>query len=274
MSWLSEEDIAWLKSNQAPATSTLEKWNHAGAYFRSFGAPESGMLEVAYHAITPGQSFSITMMTPDDYDGDAENRTFHGTSLAGASLIIGGGFKTSYGAWSGEQLLKIAPYPGIPTVYTTPHWETSLRYQGNVNASSIDTGPVGFVVLECFCDKEKRIGVIKRKGTNVQWLFHPRSLVVHKFHFICTAAARDRSILERMELDADERTSQLSAKKRRSLATLFRKAQAHLAAWHNKAVPARIIRPPRIGKMMKKTMWKEQHKRRKAMKRLASAQSR
>ena len=138
MAWLSEEDIAWLKSNQAPHSSTLEKWHHAGAYFRSFNAPESGMLEVAYHAIRPGQKFDVTMLTTDEYaahGGDITKTVYHGTSLAGASLIINGGFKRSYGAWRGPQCLRIAPHPGIPSVYTTPHWNTALGYRGNSTKS-------------------------------------------------------------------------------------------------------------------------------------------
>ena len=169
-------------------------------------------------------------------------------------MIIKGGFKPVYGAWSGKQLLKIAPFPGIPSVYTTPHWETALRYRGNAAETSIDTGPVGMVVLECFCDVDTRFGVIKRNNKNVQWLFHPKSLRVHKFHFVCTAAAQDARILRRMELDADERTSQLVSKKRRNLASLIRRAKAHVSDLIV-GVPERIRRPPRLGKIMKEKIY-------------------
>ena len=81
------------KSNLAPHSSTLETWHYAGAYFRSFKAPKSGMLEVAYHAIRPGQKFDVTMLTTDEYaahGGDITKTVYHGTSLAAASLIING----------------------------------------------------------------------------------------------------------------------------------------------------------------------------------------
>ena len=170
-------------------------------------------------------------------------------------MIIKGGFKPVYGAWSGKHLLKIAPHPGMPSVYTTPHWETALRYRGNAAEASIDTGPVGKVVLECFCDVDTRFGVIKRNNKNVQWLFHPKSLRIHKFHFVCTAAAQDSSILERMELDADVTTTTLTSKKRRNLASLIRRAKNHVSDLKC-GVPERIRRLPRLGKIMKKKIYR------------------
>ena len=258
MSWLSEEDIAWLQSNVAPHSSTLEKWNHVGAYFRSLNAPESGMLEVAYNAIRPGQKFDVTLLTTDEYaahGGDITKTVYHGTSLAAASLIINNGHKPSYGAWRGPQCLRIAPPPGIPTVYTTPHWNTALRYRGNSTETSIASGPVGMVVLECFYELDKRIARIKGKNLNDQWLFHPKSLRIHKFHFVCTAAAQDSSILERMELDADVTTTTLTSKKRRNLASLIRRAKNHVSDLKC-GVPERIRRLPRLGKIMKKKIYR------------------
>ena len=96
MSWLSDKDKAWLGANLAPKISTLEQWKYAGAYFRSFGAPESRVLEAAYNAIKPGQSFCIEMTTEVAYaaetGGDTAKRVYHGTSLANACLIIKNGF--------------------------------------------------------------------------------------------------------------------------------------------------------------------------------------
>ena len=88
------DDIAWLKSNLAPNKSELEQWQYAGAYFRSFGASESGVLEVAYHAIKAGQSFSFDITKADACDArfcrDTAERVYHGTSLAAADFIIAG----------------------------------------------------------------------------------------------------------------------------------------------------------------------------------------
>ena len=110
-------------------------------------------------------------------------------------------------------------------------------------------------MLECFCDFGKRIARIKGKNQNDQWLFHPKSLRIHKFHFVCTAAAQDSSILERMELDADVTTTTLTSKKRRNLASLIRRAKNHVSDLKC-AVPERIRRPPRLGKMMKKKIYR------------------
>ena len=95
MTWLTEKVIEELKSNLAPKRSTLKKWDHAGAYFRSFGAKQSGVLEAAYHAIKKGQSFSITLTTEEEFaqtGGDTARRVYHGTSMAAALLIVKGGF--------------------------------------------------------------------------------------------------------------------------------------------------------------------------------------
>ena len=49
-----------------------------------------------YHAIKAGHSFSIEMTKEDAYDArycpDTTKRVYHGTSLAGANLIMKGGF--------------------------------------------------------------------------------------------------------------------------------------------------------------------------------------
>ena len=51
---------------------------------------------MAYHAIRAGQSFSIEITKADTYDArycqDTAKRVYHGTSLAGANLIMKGGF--------------------------------------------------------------------------------------------------------------------------------------------------------------------------------------
>ena len=74
----------------------MEQWQNAGEYFRSFGAPESRVLEAAYNAIKPGQSFRIEVTTEVAYaaetGGDTAKRVYHGTSLAAATLIMRGGF--------------------------------------------------------------------------------------------------------------------------------------------------------------------------------------
>ena len=89
---------------------------------------------------------------------------------------------------------------------------TARCYKGNTAESCIGTGPAGFVVLECFYDLDRRIGKVDGEKLNRQWLFHPNGLIVHRFHFICTGAAQDGSILKRMEMDADESTTQLKNK--------------------------------------------------------------
>ena len=70
MSWLTSLDVDWLKSNIAPKRSKLPVWDHAGAYFRQLGVPggDSGIYEVAYHAATPGKSFSITFTVEKDVE--------------------------------------------------------------------------------------------------------------------------------------------------------------------------------------------------------------
>ncbi len=92
MSWLSADDVPSLKSNLAPKKSALAQWQYAGAYFRSFGASESGVLEVAYHAIKAGQSFSFEITKADACDArfclDTAERVYHGTSLPAATLFI------------------------------------------------------------------------------------------------------------------------------------------------------------------------------------------
>ena len=92
MSWLSNDVIAWLKSNLAPKKSELKQWLYAGRYFRDLGAEQSSVLEKAYHAIRAGQSFSFEI-TKADADAakccpDTSKRVYHGTSLAAANLII------------------------------------------------------------------------------------------------------------------------------------------------------------------------------------------
>ena len=136
----------------------------------------------------------------------------------------------------------------------TQHWNTALGYRGNSAETSIASGPVGMVVLECFYELDKRIARIKGKNLNDQWLFHPKSLRIHKFHFVCTAAAQDSSILERMELDADVTTTTLTSKKRRNLASLIRRAKNHVSDLKC-GVPERIRRLPRLGKIMKKKIY-------------------
>ena len=98
MSWLTSLDVDWLKSNIAPKSSELPVWDHAGAYFRQLGVTggDSAIYEVAYHAATPGKSFSITFTVEKDVES-----VFHGTSLAGACKIIQeASFKVSYGSES------------------------------------------------------------------------------------------------------------------------------------------------------------------------------
>jgi len=96
MSCLSADDVASLKSNLASKKSALAQWQYAGAYFKSFGASKSGVLEVAYHAIKAGQSFSFEKTKANACDAifclDTAERVYHGTSLAAANLNIKDGF--------------------------------------------------------------------------------------------------------------------------------------------------------------------------------------
>ena len=240
MTWLSEEDIAWLKSSVAPHSSTLETWHYAGAYFRSFKASKSGMLEVAYHAIRPGQTFAVTMLTTDAYaaqtpGGDITKTVYHGTSLAGASLIINGGFKPSYGAWRGPQCLRIAPHPGIPSVYTTPHWNTAVGYRGNSTETSIALGPVGMVADDEPQAKKAKTSsatmtLTERVFASCVGIWPGGTLTLHSI------------IGEALQVG----TAQYER--------LIRRAKNHVSDLKC-GVPERIRRPPRLGKIIEKNLW-------------------
>ena len=148
--------------------------------------------------------------------------------------------------------------------------ETAHNYRGEAE-SRIGTGPLGFVVLECFCDVYKRIGKVEGQKLNKQWLFHPNGLTVHKFHFFCTGAAEDDSVLNRMVMDADESTSQLTSKKRRTMANLLRRAQELVHHANIKVADPKPRRLPKtglvgssLGMNLKKKILKDRRQRRRA----------
>ena len=169
----------------------------------------------------------------------------------------------------------LAPYPGIPDVYTTPHMVTAKHYRGNTAESRIGKGPLGYVVLECFCNLDRRIGKVDGKKLNKQWLFHPNDLVIHKYHFICTGAADDDSILRRWEMDANERTTTLKSKPRRDLSNALRRAQELLETANINVARPKPKRQPKagsrkfimrgsVGTAVKKSYLKEKRQRRRS----------